>query len=60
MLKDGGNCLVYQYDNETVRIDPWGNNAFRVRITHNAEINQNDWALNIPQAELGKIGRAHV
>lgn len=55
MLKDDGNCLIYQYDNETVRIDPWGSNAFRVRITHNAELNQNDWALNIPQTALGKV-----
>lgn len=49
------NSLIYKYDNETVRIDPWGENAFRVRVTKNAEINGNDWALTIPQDNETKI-----
>lgn len=55
MLKDGGDCLLYQYDNETVKIEPWGKNAFRVRVTHNAKINENDWALTIPQTGEAQI-----
>lgn len=44
--KDGK--LFYANDNETVCIEPWGKNAFRVRTTHNSTFTENDWALMEP------------
>ena len=48
MITQDGKALLYCFDNETVRIEPWGRNALRVRATYNAEINSNDWALTEP------------
>ncbi|MCL2473245.1 MAG: family 31 glucosidase, partial [Treponema sp.] len=47
------NLLVYRYDAEKVRIEPWGENSLRVRATKMAEMpglaaaytEENDWAL---------------
>ena len=51
MIKQEGKALLYCFDNETVRIEPWGRNALRVRATYNAQINGNDWALTEPVEE---------
>lgn len=48
MFKKLDNKLYYTYDNETVCVEAWGRNALRVRITHNACFNDNDWALTEP------------
>lgn len=40
-----GNALVYQYDSETLRIEPWGENSLRVRASKVAPMPQRDWAL---------------
>lgn len=45
MFKQKGNKLIYFYDNETVLVEPWGENSFRVRVTHNEEFTDHDWAL---------------
>ena len=42
------NKLYYTNDNETVCVEAWGRNALRVRVTHNAKLNGNDWALTEP------------
>lgn len=42
--------LYYKYDNETVCVEPWGDNALRVRATYNAEFTDKDWALMKPAA----------
>ena len=31
MITQDGKALLYCFDNETVRIEPWGRNALRVR-----------------------------
>lgn len=51
--KDGS--LYYQYDNETVRIDAWGENAVRVRATQNRMLAENDWALEGTAATAARI-----
>ena len=51
MISQDGKALLYCFDNETVRIEPWGRNALRVRATYNARINDNDWALTEPVEE---------
>ena len=43
--------LLYHYDAETVKIEPWGENAFRVRATKNAAFTADDWALLKKQEE---------
>ncbi len=48
MFQELDNKLYYTYDNETVCVEAWGRNALRVRITHNAYLNDNDWALTEP------------
>ncbi len=48
MFTERNGKLFYTYDNETVCVEAWGRNALRVRITHNAEFNGNDWALTEP------------
>lgn len=45
MLFSEGNRLIFQYDSETLWIEPWGNNAFRVRATKDREMPKEDWAL---------------
>ncbi len=37
--------LVVTSGNQTIWIDPWGENSLRVRITQEAQMDQNDWAL---------------
>ena len=43
------NALIYHYDAETLRIEPWGANSFRVRAKKSAEFTPYDWALSVPQ-----------
>lgn len=47
-LSNVDNGLVYEYDGEVLRIEPWGENSFRVRATILGEIEDTDYAL-IPQ-----------
>ena len=49
------NKLIYHYDAEEVWIEAWGKNAVRVRVTKNAKMPDNDWALTVPQSEAGEI-----
>ena len=51
MICQDGKALLYCFDNEIVRIEPWGKNALRVRATYNTCINDNDWALTEPVEE---------
>ena len=44
--KKKGN-LIYHYDAETVRNEPWGENAFRIRATKNAAVTEDDWAFSM-------------
>jgi alpha-D-xyloside xylohydrolase len=51
MLRQENNRLVFQYDAETVWIEPWGANSLRVRATKMARMPQpeEEWALLPPQ-----------
>lgn len=49
MLSQEGNKLVYHYDAEELWIEPWGDNAVRVRATKNARMPETDWALLPPR-----------
>ncbi|KAI5468126.1 glycosyl hydrolases family 31-domain-containing protein [Mariannaea sp. PMI_226] len=49
MLLNDNNTLVYKYDAEVLRVQPWGPNAFRVRASKSAAITTEDWALLKPQ-----------
>ncbi len=40
-----GNRLIREYDSEKLWIEPWGCNSLRVRTTHMAEMQPEDWAL---------------
>lgn len=42
------NRLCYQFDSEQLWIEAWGKNAFRVRATKNAQMPQENWALQMP------------
>lgn len=55
MIFEKNKMLYYQYDNETVQIEPWGPNAVRVRATRNKSFTGRSWALEKkPEAE-GRI-----
>ncbi len=46
MLKQEGNALIRRFDRELLRIEPWGENSFRVRATKNGVLLDNeDFAL---------------
>ncbi len=41
-----GNCLIWKYDGERVRIEPWGPNSLRFRCIRAPFISiSRDWAL---------------
>lgn len=54
VFKNEKGILIYHYDAETIKIEPWGENSFRIRGTKNASFTKDDWALTIkavkPQA----------
>jgi len=45
MFSQDQGVLVYRFDSETLRIEAWGPNAFRVRATHEASLLAENWAL---------------
>lgn len=49
------NAILYKFDGETLRIEPWGANAFRVRSVMMSEIQDTDWALLTPKAVTADI-----
>lgn len=57
MLFREGDCLVFRYDAEQLRLQPWGDNALRVRATKKSKIPDEDWALHIkpPASSAGQI-----
>lgn len=51
-----GNRLIGQSGVETIWIEPWGENSLRVRMTKEAVMDANDWALiDKPKAAASKI-----
>ncbi|KAH9209674.1 glycosyl hydrolases family 31-domain-containing protein [Leptodontidium sp. 2 PMI_412] len=47
--------LVYRYDAEQVWIQPWGNDAFRIRATKMNSMPTEDWALQKPTPATPEI-----
>ncbi len=45
MIYKNGKQLVYRYDAEKLLIEPWGENALRIRATKCADFPENNWAL---------------
>lgn len=55
-FSQNGSRLIGRTGLETVWIEPWGENSLRIRITKEAAMNSNDWALiDIPKDTLTKI-----
>jgi alpha-D-xyloside xylohydrolase len=51
-----GNRLIGKAGSETIWIEPWGENSLRVRITKEATMDTNDWALiDTPEITSAKI-----
>ncbi|MDT8719253.1 glycoside hydrolase family 31 protein [Clostridium sp. 19966] len=51
-----GNRLIGKNGSETIWIEPWGENSLRVRMTKEANMDVNDWALiDQPKAADAKI-----
>lgn len=48
MLRPEEQKIIYHYDAEEVWVEPWGENAVRVRATKNAAMPEENWAL-LPQ-----------
>lgn len=55
MIRTDKNRLIYKYDAETLWVEPWGNNAVRVRATKCANMPEENWALSIPQTATASI-----
>ncbi|WP_110929927.1 glycoside hydrolase family 31 protein [Paenibacillus bouchesdurhonensis] len=45
MFRIDGNRLIREYDSEQLWIEPWGNNALRIRASRIPQMNNEDWAL---------------
>ena len=46
MLFEEGGKLVFRYDDHLLWLEPWGENAFRIRATKLASMPSEDWALS--------------
>ena len=44
-FKNDGNRLIMTRGNQTLWIEPWGENSLRVRMTKDAHMDEHDWAL---------------
>jgi alpha-D-xyloside xylohydrolase len=59
MITNEGNRLVFLYDAEVLWIEPWGDNALRVRATQQSTMPLENWALqktpvvSTPKIEVG-------
>lgn len=50
-----GNALIFQYDGETLRVEPWGVNSLRVRAAMMREVRDTDYALLPPEETRAEI-----
>ena len=49
------NALLCKRQGETLRIEPWGRDALRVRATMEPEIREKSWALTEPSDSVAEI-----
>ncbi len=57
MIRIEKEKIVYHYDAEEVWIEPWGENALRIRATKNARMPRENWAL-IHRTETEAVAEA--
>ena len=50
-VRQEGNRLIIAEGVSQVWIDPWGENSARIRMTKEARMDENDWALTEPVKE---------
>ena len=50
MFSKQGDRLHFHYDAEDLYLEPWGENALRVRATKQRSLPSEDWALQKPAA----------
>lgn len=55
MFKNEKERLYYCNDGEMVCIEPWGENALRVRASRNRAFTEQDWALEEPAEHHGTV-----
>lgn len=55
MFKNEQERLYYVNDGETVCVEPWGENALRVRASRNRIFTEQDWALEEPAEHHGTV-----
>ena len=55
MLYSQDNRLIFRYDAEELWIEPWGENALRVRATKQSSMPMEDWALLKPAVTKEEI-----
>jgi alpha-D-xyloside xylohydrolase len=48
MLSGQDSRIVYKYDAEQLRVEPWGLNAVRIRATKTSSMPTENWALLAP------------
>jgi alpha-D-xyloside xylohydrolase len=46
MFSSDPNRLIFHYDSEILLIEPWGENALRVRASQESKVPEEDWALS--------------
>jgi alpha-D-xyloside xylohydrolase len=49
------NRLVWEYNHETLWLEPWGMNSLRIRSTVTDKMDENDWALLSPETRSAVI-----
>lgn len=54
MLFSESNRLVFRYDDHTLWLEPWGQNALRVRATKLKSMPSEDWALSEKTEDVSK------
>ncbi|KAK5174066.1 uncharacterized protein LTR77_001146 [Saxophila tyrrhenica] len=54
MLYAEDNKLIFRYDDHTLWLEPWGENALRVRATKLSQMPTEDWALTEKTADVSK------
>ncbi|HBE81105.1 MAG TPA: family 31 glucosidase [Firmicutes bacterium] len=50
IFRTDGNRLICEYDAQKLWVEPWGDNSLRIRATHLAAMQDEDWALLPPKA----------
>ena len=48
LMQENGR-LIRKYDSEKIWIEPWGRDSLRVRVTRNRAMEEESWALLLPE-----------